>query len=108
MNLFDPFGRIANRREQEYAAHCKVLARIPVTTPDAAREQLATIRKRAVTSIGVVALLALAVGTLWPDLAVAVLVFSWIALLWLAMTAKKAYRYTQRFIAELESARSGP
>ena len=101
MNLNDPFGRIAQRRENDYATMREALRASGVDTPEAARALLGQIRHRALVYT-VTVLLATGVLLLLFPAAIGVTVScAVVLLLWIVSTTVHGRRHVERYAAEL-------
>ena len=101
MNLNDPFGRVAQRREAHYAALRDALVASGVDTPGAARELLGTIRRRALAYSVTVLLATGVLLLLFPAAAAVTVVLAVVLLLWIVSTSVHSRRHVERYAAEL-------
>jgi hypothetical protein len=100
MKLNDPFGRMAQQQQIDYAALHQSLADAGIDSQAKAKALLANIRQRALVMAGLVVVLAAAIVFFLPHLKAMVMIFAALPLLWLFTTTVKGQRLIRRYIAE--------
>ncbi len=100
MNLNDPFGRLAHRRQTGYESVRDNLRNSHIDTPQAALEVIGQIKKRALKYIAVGLALFLPVAFLLPKALPVTLSLALFLIVWVANSASSGQRYIKRYIEE--------
>ena len=107
MNLNDPFGRIAAQRKAEYEVLYKALREQGVDTPEAVCELMVQVRQRTAIIAMTVSLVIGILALLFPSVAILIVVFGVIVLLWLVTTHVKNRQLIARYRDELKDRTEG-
>ena len=100
MKIDDPFGRSAQKQEQNYASVREALKAAGVTTAEMAEQCLRGITRKALISSVVLAVLVAAVALFYPAGLSAALVCAGIGWLWISVTAANGRRHVLRYREE--------
>ncbi|MCL6416839.1 hypothetical protein MIB92_14355 [Aestuariirhabdus sp. Z084] len=104
MQLNDPFGRMATKRQREYEVVRESLQGSDVTTPEAGQDLLNNIRQRGKWMMGLAVPVALVPSVIVPQFALAFIVTGVLFIAWTFTTTRNGLRYVQRYIDEELSA----
>ena len=100
MNLNDPFGRMENRREQDYQSLTKSLRKAGISNRADALELISTVKKRSILGLALVVPVTLLLAWLLPDMRVFSLAFGGLIAVWLVNTGRRSQEFIQRYIDE--------
>ncbi|TVT50975.1 MAG: hypothetical protein FHP94_01300 [Denitromonas halophila] len=100
MKIDDPFGRSAQKQEQNYVSVRKALQAAGVTTPALVEQCLQGITRKALISSAVLAVLVAVVALLYPRGLSAALVCAGVGWLWISVTAVNGRRHVLRYRKE--------
>lgn len=100
MNLNDPFGRMENRREQDYQSLRKSLQSAGISNRAQALELIVKLRKRALYGLILVLPTTLVLALLLPELRVFSLAFGGLVAVWLVNTGRRGSQFIERYLKE--------